>query len=458
MPSLGHLAILRVGPPNHRRTASRILHLPGLFRGGSEDPVYTFSRRLVEILNDANPAVAPLVKKSNAAVIGFDHKNNPIRRPNLITMGTSVIKTMQEAHELMISQVSNMTLPYVNGTRGIVSTAGGANLPIFLISLRMLRRTGSNLPVELFLRSDEDHGQYLCDELLPSLNARCVVLDDFLDSGAIKLEKYQYKIFSILFSTFEEVLLLDSDNFPVHPPDHVFLSEPFLSHGLVTWPDFWISTASEKFYTIQGTKAPPTNLRASTESGQVVVTKRTHSPALLVAAYYNYYGPSHFYPLMTQGGPGEGDKESFLAGAAAVGAPFYQVSQPVSVLGYTENGEMHGVAMLQYDPMVDYQHLAKPLPFMVHANFPKMDPNTLFGFNSPVINSVTGVHHRLWGNKTSTIKQFGVDLEADLWEEIRYVACNLGGVFAHWKAVASSGLWKGTCEMVEDHIEKVFPV
>ncbi|GAB7353392.1 hypothetical protein MBLNU459_g3867t1 [Dothideomycetes sp. NU459] len=349
-----------------------------------------------------------------------------------------------------------MTLPYVNGTRGIVFTCGGANLPVFLISLRMLRRSGSNLPVELFLRSDDDHGDYLCKELLPSLNARCVILDKFLDKASAKLEKYQYKIFSILFSSFEQVLLLDSDNFPVHPPDHVFISEPFLSSGMITWPDFWVSTASEKFYTIQGTKAPPTSLRASTEAGQVVVSKRTHSPALLVCAYYNYYGPSHYYSLMTQGGPGEGDKETFIAGAAAVGAPFYQVAQPVSVLGHITNGEMHGVAMLQYDPMDDFQRLTKPLPFSVHANFPKMDPNTLFGFESPVINGVTGKHHRLWGNKTDTIKIFGVDLEHDLWEEIRYVACELGSVFKHWKAVPSHGLWKGTCELVEDHMQKVF--
>ena len=124
---------------------------------------------------------------------------------------------MRLAHKNFVEEISNLTLPYKPGTRGIVSTAGGAHLPIFIVSLRMLRRSGSVLPVELFLRADEARGDtYLCQELLPSLNARCVILDDFFPSGLVKLEKYQYKIFSVLFSSFEDVLLLDADNFPVH--------------------------------------------------------------------------------------------------------------------------------------------------------------------------------------------------------------------------------------------------
>ena len=296
---------------------------------------------------------------------------------------------MRKSHQALVEQAGNISLPCVPGTRGIVSTAGESHLPVFIISLRMLRRTGSNLPVELFLRSSREYDRYLCEELLPSLNARCVIFDELLGGGkrgmSFVLEKYQYKIFSVLLSSFERVLLLDADDFPVKAPDPLFDSEPFQSYGLVTWPDFWISTASTKFYAIQGTTAPPTNLRPSTESGQVLVDKRTHAAALLVAAYYNYYGPTHYYPLLTQGGPGEGDKETFLAGAAAVGAAFYQVSEPVSILGYDEHHELHGVAMLQHDPVDDYNGAPKPAPFTVHANFPKLDPNSLFGSGSPCL-------------------------------------------------------------------------
>lgn len=419
-----------------------------------------FSRNLVRILKQTKPPVASLTKTGSVPAIGFhDNKHKSLKRPDFVPITSTEVDAMRKSHQTLVREVSNLTLPYQPETRGIVSTAGGAHLPIFIVSLRMLRRSGSVLPVELFLRADEAKGDnYLCQELLPSLNARCVILDDFFPSGLVKLEKYQYKIFSILFSSFEDVLLLDADNFPVHNVDHVFKTEPFTSFGLVTWPDFWISSASEKFYQIQETKMPSTNVRASTESGQVLVSKRTHSLALLVSMYYNFYGPSHYYPLLTQGGPGEGDKETFLAGAVAVDAPFYQVSEPVKVLGYKENGEQHGVAMLQSNPVDDHVALVKPLPFTIHANFPKMDPNTLFNQDGPAINHLTGEHHRLWGDKDKTIQTFGMDVERELWDEIRHVACTWGGVFVHWKAVPSYQGRKGTCETVEEHIIKVFGV
>ncbi|THX26939.1 nucleotide-diphospho-sugar transferase [Aureobasidium pullulans] len=424
------------------------------------DPYIQFSRRLVRILKKTKPPVSALTKTDSIPATGFnDNKSKSLKRPDYVPITPAEVEGMRLAHQVMVREMSNLTLPFKQESRGIVSTAGGAHLPIFIVSLRMLRRSGSVLPVELFLRADEARGDnYLCQELLPSLNARCVILDDFFPSGLVKLEKYQYKIFSVLFSSFGEVLLLDADNFPVHNVDHVFKTEPFTTTGLVTWPDFWISSASEKFYKIQGKPVPSTNVRASTESGQVLVNKQTHSTALLVSTYYNFYGPSHYYPLLTQGGPGEGDKETFLAGAVAVDASFYQVSEPVKILGYDDNGELRGVAMLQSNPVDDYIALVKPLPFTIHANFPKMDPNTLFNLDGPAINHRTGEHRRLWGEKDKLIQTFGMDVERELWAEIRHVACTLGGVFVHWKADAPRDWKKGTCELVEEHIIKVFGV
>jgi alpha 1,2-mannosyltransferase len=246
------------------------------------DAYVHFSRRLVRILKETQPRVPSLTKTNSISAIGFhDNKNKPLKRPDYVPITPPQVEQMRLAHQNFVEGISNLTLPYKSGSRGIVSTAGGTHLPIFIVSLRMLRRSGSVLPVELFLRADEARGDnYLCQELLPSLNARCVILDDFFPTGLIKLEKYQYKIFSVLFSSFEDVLLLDADNFPVHNVDHAFKTEPFTSTGLVTWPDFWISSASEKFYKIQGKPCPLTTVRASTESGQVIVSKRTHSAVL----------------------------------------------------------------------------------------------------------------------------------------------------------------------------------
>lgn len=55
---------------------------------------------------------------------------------------------------------------HIPGTKGIVSTAGGT-YPILVISLRMLRRTGSTLPIEIFLADEDEYEEYICDVVLP---------------------------------------------------------------------------------------------------------------------------------------------------------------------------------------------------------------------------------------------------------------------------------------------------
>jgi hypothetical protein len=45
---------------------------------------------------------------------------------------------------------------------------------------------------------------------------------------------YQLKFFALLFSSFEEVLFLEADAFPVHDLNHLLRVEPFISTGLVT--------------------------------------------------------------------------------------------------------------------------------------------------------------------------------------------------------------------------------
>ena len=59
-------------------------------------------------------------------------------------------------------------------------TAGSSQLPVLLTSLRMLRRTGCTLPVEIYLGSTTDYDHQLCDEILPGLNACCFVVEDVL--------------------------------------------------------------------------------------------------------------------------------------------------------------------------------------------------------------------------------------------------------------------------------------
>lgn len=109
------------------------------------------------------------------------------------------------------------TLPYLQKGRGIVITAGGSHFPMAVVSTRMHRRTGSELPVEVFLASQEEWDPQICDAVFLAMNTRCVVLQDIFDAAgddkSLRIDQYRYKVMSIVFSSFEEVLFMDSDYF-----------------------------------------------------------------------------------------------------------------------------------------------------------------------------------------------------------------------------------------------------
>lgn len=176
-----------------------------------------------------------------------------------------------------------------------------------------------------------------------------------------------------------------------------------------------------------------------------------------------FHGPSFYYPLLGQGGPGEGDKDTFIAAARAVNAPFYQVKKCVDTIGYYEQGQYHGGAMLQYDPTQDSTEQVPSVPTMdkmpdalsVHHNIPKYDPVELFKLGV-LVDATTGIPHRLIGTEELTQQRFGRDIERELWEEIEYVACELGDKIVGWKTISTAGTEKGTCDKVRWYRATVF--
>ncbi|GLB05725.1 hypothetical protein AtubIFM57258_001014 [Aspergillus tubingensis] len=388
-------------------------------------------------------------------------------RPDLTIIEDGDLQAMEEAHAGYIEECrkSERLRPvHTPGTRGIVSTAGASYFPVFLSSLRMLRRLGSTLPVEVYMKDKSEYEKQICDEVLPGLGARCLVLSDIVGKGAI--EHYQLKIFAVLFSSFEEVIWMDADCFPLHKPEVLLESEPFSSKGLVTWPDFWISSASPLYFKISRQEMPALSERASSEAGVFLVSKKTHQLTLLLAAYYNYYGPSHYFRLLSQGAPGEGDKETFLHAATAVGEPFYAVSERVQAVGHTKPGGIAGSAMVQTDPAEDYaltsankwrvkdESVAKaPHAFFIHANYPKFNPGEkVFGMKwetTPTLRP-DGTDGRAWLAAESTVQRFGYDVEKAYWEEIKNISCDPAISFRTWERKDE------ICDRVESYWANVF--
>ncbi|KAK2744913.1 hypothetical protein FQN55_006475 [Onygenales sp. PD_40] len=483
-----------------------------------------FWKALLPILQAHAPGCPSPKQDEKTGAIPFDAADPP-RRPALVSMPDADLLKMQQAHANVLEELKSsaeLQPVVVPKSRGVVSTAGGSYLPVFVSSLRMLRRTGSKLPVELFLKDRGEYESNICDHIIPSLNGRCIVLSDILHppsatddvkkphpppstaKGAI--EHYQLKIFAMLFSSFEEILFLDADCFPLHKPELLFDAPPYKNTGMVTWPDFWISTVSSQYYNITQRPIPSIGLRASSETGQILVSKKTHHTTLLLAAYYNYYGPSHYFSLLSQGAPGEGDKETFLQAAEAADEPFYAVRTPVTPIGHSKKGGgVAGSAMVQFDPVHDYQNtqqlsardsrnnpqarfgtgnlhariaphaddssssggsgisasasastLPPPRAFFIHAHFPKFNPATVFdiNFETRPTYKADGSDGRAWVVPQDTLARFGYDVERAYWEEILWMSCEVKGGFKSWEAAEDKG--KGICARVRKYWGNVF--
>ncbi|GMG55934.1 unnamed protein product [Ambrosiozyma monospora] len=270
------------------------------------------------------------------------------------------------------------------------------------LAIQGLRTVGSVLPVEVLLPKEEDYEADLCEKNLPSLNAKCIMMPTVF--GKENMEKfdltgYQFKSFALLGSSFENTFLLDSDSFAVKNPDELFTSDLFLNLEMITWPDFWKRTTSPYYYQVAGIPIGKTPVRRmndiftdptkfykdseienykqkiefhdrsgaipdwTSESGELLIRKSTHFDALLLSAYYNADGPQGYHPLLSQGGAGEGDKETFIAASRFYNKPYYQVyRQPDRLYGYYKDkgkGEWDHTTIAQFDPLQDFAILKK---------------------------------------------------------------------------------------------------
>ncbi|OQD74903.1 hypothetical protein PENDEC_c009G04841 [Penicillium decumbens] len=421
------------------------------------------------LLTRYDPNCPPPANHGDAPAVHFN-PNEGMPRPDLSKVTEECMWLLEGAHDQFVKEITkpgrdlNPVHSHTPGTRGIVTAAGSLYMPVFVNSLRMLRRAGSSLPVEVYMKDTDEYEKHICQEVLPDMNARCLVMGDVVGKEAI--EHYQLKSFAILFSSFEEVIWMDADCFPLDKPEDLLDSEPYTSTGLVTWPDFWFSSASPLFYQVSKQPVPPMTSRPSTEAGVILVSKKTHFLPLLLAAYYNFYGPSQYYRLLTQGGPGEGDKETFIAAASALKAPFYTVSERVRPIGHFDDIHHSGSGMAQADPREDYALTSQgkwrindpsvaPAPpvFFIHANYPKFNPGVdVFGTNwetTPTIDE-NGTDVRAWSGPPDVIERLGFDVEKAFWEEIKYNTCKYEMVFESWKDKA------GLCQKVEEYWNNVF--
>ena len=425
--------------------------------------ILAFWETWAKVIDTARPKISAIDLKEVAHPAGIEPDNERERKPFNLSIGISEedIKLLRQSHEKLVEH-ANFSMVNEQATRlfsgiGIVTVAGGAYFAPAILSIRMLRRTNSTLPVQVFLQNKSEYEKQICQEVLPALNAECFVIQDHLrKDNPVKVEHFQLKVLAILFSSYESVLYLDSDCMSLLDPKELFDSEPFLSTGLVSWPDYWIATEDPIFYKIAGLSSFPTRIPArSSEAGQLLISKQTHLTTLLLAAYYNIYGPGIYYPILSQGAAGEGDKETFLAAAIALENPHYRVRHRLGTVGYHEaDRKFHGTAMVQYHPTDDYAprdptSLKQTRPLFLHANSPKMNVAHLLA-EDKVFYPGTEDRLRLWGPKEFMIELVGYDIEDIVWGEIVEMACSLDETLKDFR-----GAWQ-TCKRAQRHYRETF--
>ncbi len=188
--------------------------------------------------------------------------------------------------------------------RGIVICGGGLNFfPSAWVCIRMLRKMGSKLPIELWHLGPQEMDQKM-RKLLAPYHVQCV--------DALQVEKlhparilngWELKAYSILHSRFREVLFLDADNTPLRNPDSLFEEPEYLEKRSVLWPDrtdqtFHANHAVWKIMDIPYVHEP------AVESGQLMVDKIDCWKALKLAVWMNDHSDFFYRHLY-------GDKDTF---------------------------------------------------------------------------------------------------------------------------------------------------
>ena len=390
----------------------------------SERDLLRFSENLLSTFHQYEPVPKNITLRQTAMSSRLHH---PEALQEIFTLPTNDLHRMQEMHASVLNELPEYPAQLFHG-RGIVMVAGGKYLRVALHSIRMLRRTGTQLPIELWMGDWSEHDANFCKEVL-GMNVQCRILADYLGDGWVG--GYQLKPFAILLSSFEEILLLDSDNFPIAPIDDIFSSSQYLTNGVVVWPDFWASTTSPYMYQIIDR---PEKFVKTCETGQLLWNKRTHFRALSLACYYNFHGPSYFYPLLSLGVKGQGDKETYLVACEATDQSYAFITADVQSLGYCDDSGFHRTGMAQADP----RNISHTLFF--HANAPKLDAMSLFIYG--VMRAGGQGVASLWGIDGKAIA--GFDVEAVAFQELAYVECD--------SSIALR--YSGLCEQVHRHIDR----
>ncbi|GFR51145.1 hypothetical protein Agub_g13500 [Astrephomene gubernaculifera] len=324
------------------------------------------------------------------------------------------------SEQLGQQDVPGATLPPASQRgRGIVMVSGGLRYMVSAwISIAMLRRAGSTLPVEMWFPILEYPTSAVVEALRRrGVSCRAFTVPDLDQAG------YSLKVAAIMLSSFSELLFLDADNFPLRDPAPLFDSAEYQRTGATFWRDYWGPTAVPELAHILGVHRRDLP-DSSFEAGQMLIDKRKHWRGLRVALYFNYYH-NVWYNLFTDY-MGWGDKETFYYAFLAAREPTYYVPVPTGSVGMMRpfcrkfksrqlcREVFTGNSMLQFD--------GSGAPLFLHANLEKWSlqlPDSFPDYTRRwLVMQPGGAAFPEW-----SVREMGLDLELFAYEQARDFRC-----------------------------------
>jgi hypothetical protein len=249
---------------------------------------------------------------------------------------------VQEGLRLASARAIENCPPYPSGLqgRGIVVAGGGRYFASAYVTIRLLRRFGCELPIQLW---------HFAGEITPGMRdalapyaVECVDADRMVERRPFPFlaghwwKGWQLKCYAVVHAPFREVLFLDADCCPVRNPEPMFDWAPYRERGAVFWPDVPSSAGllPADRWRIFGA-APGWS---PIEAGQLLVNKKKCWKELSLALWYNARAPL-VYNLVW------GDKDTFNIAWRRLGT-YYAMTQPTcgwdvhTILQYGPDGEV----------------------------------------------------------------------------------------------------------------------
>lgn len=175
---------------------------------------------------------------------------NQYKEPEPHKMGWPSEEMIKKAHQIALDSFILNLEDYPQDKysgKGIVVVGGGKYWASAWVSVNMIKYIGCKLPIQVWYLGKEEEN-FQIQSLLENMGVTCIDalslpktyrnLTGFYDSQrGGNHPPFQLKSFAALNSSYEEVLILDADNYPCQDPTILFDEPGYKATGGIFWPD-----------------------------------------------------------------------------------------------------------------------------------------------------------------------------------------------------------------------------